>query len=169
MSLGTGAPLELSMADDRAALQVALSAYFAGRQFASLGSAYLERSLIPCALLWVLAWRPLPGLVAWMAVLAWGACAALAVSFEVLASRARAKLMAALPRVREAAHLHFAPAPPPSLSLLLVHALVPLGGLPWVHALGPGLLSPAVLGLAARCWLVVAALRLAVRWSEQPV
>ena len=164
--MGSGAPLELSMADDRAALQAVFSAYFASRQFAGLGGAYVERAMIPGALLWVHAWRPLPGLVAWIAVLAWGACAALAVSFEVLASRARARLMAALPNVREAVHLHFAPAPPPSVSFLLVHALVPLSGILWVHALGSDLLSPALLWLSTRCWLLVVGLWLAVRSAE---
>ena len=37
--MGPGAPLELSVADDRAVLQVTLSAYFASQQFASLGGA----------------------------------------------------------------------------------------------------------------------------------
>jgi hypothetical protein len=167
--VGPGATLDLSAGDERAALRAVFSAYFASRQFAGLGGAYVEQSVIPGALLWVHAWRPLPGFVAWVAVLAWGAFAALAVSFGLLASRARRKLMDALPRVREAAHLHFAPAPPPPVSLLLVHALVPLSGILWVHALGSDLLPPAVLSLAARCWLVVVGLWLAVRWSEQPV
>jgi hypothetical protein len=166
--VGPGATLELTAGDERAALQAVFSAYFASRQLAGLGGAYVERSMIPSALLWVHAWRPLPGLVAWIAVLAWGACAALAVSFEVLASRARARLMAALPEVR-AVHLHFAPAPPPSVSFLLGHALVPLSSILWVHALGSDLLSPAVLWLGTRCWLLVVGLWLAVRWSEQPV
>jgi hypothetical protein len=155
--------------DERAALQAVLSAYFAGRQFASLGGAYVERSMIPSALLWVHASRPLPGFVAWVAVLAWGGCAALAVSFGVLASRARARLLAALPNVRNVAHLHFGPEPPPSVSFLLVQALAPLSGILWVHALRADLLSPAVLFLGSRCWLIVACLWLAVRWSERAV
>jgi hypothetical protein len=164
-----GAPLELSVADDRAALQAALSAYFAGQQFASLGGAYVERALVPGTLLWVHAWRPLPSLMAWAAALAWGGCAALAFSFEILAWRARERLLAVLPEARKAALLHFAPAPPPSVSVLLLHALVLLTGVLWLHALGPDLLSAAWLGLGARCWLGVAGLWLAVRWSEHPV
>ena len=158
-----GAPLELSLADDRAALQVALSAYFAGQQLALLGGAYVERSLIPGALLWLNAWRPLPHLVAWAAVLAWGGCAALAVSFEVLARQARRRLLAALPRAREAVFLHFAPAPPPLVSLLLLHALALLSAMLWAHALRSDLVPPAVVSLGSRTWLVLAVLWLAMK------
>jgi len=165
--MGPGAPLELSLADDRAALQVALSAYFAGQQLARLGGAYAERSLIPGFLLWVNAWRPVPHLIAWATILAWGGCAALAVSFEVLASRARAKLLAALPGVRGSVHLHFAPAPRAPVSFLLVHALLPLSGILWVHALGPDLLSPTVVWLGSRSWLVMVGLWLAVKNNER--
>jgi len=158
-----------SMADDRAALQVALSAYFASQQFAILGGIYVERSLVPSAVLWVNAWRPLPHLIAWAAVLAWGGCAALTVSFDVLSWRAQQRLRAVLPEAREAVQLHFAPAPLPSVSLLLAHALVPVGGILCLHALGSDLLSPGMLWLGTRCWLVVVGLWLAVRWSDQLV
>jgi len=165
--MGPGAPLELSLMDDRAALQVALSAYFAGQQLARLSGAYAERSLIPGFLLWVNAWRPVPHLIAWATVLAWGGCAGLAVSFEVLASRARAKLLAALPGVHGSVHLHFAPAQCPPISFLLVHVLLPLSGILWVHALGPGLLSPTVVWLGSRSWLVMVGLWLAVKNKER--
>jgi hypothetical protein len=165
--MGPGAPLELSLADDRAALQVALSAYFASQQLARSGGAYVERSLIPGLLLWVNAWRPLPHLIAWATILAWGGCAALAVSFEFLASRARAKLLAALPGVRGSVHLHFAPAQRPPVSLLFVHALLPLSGILWVHALRPDLLAPTVVSLGSRSWLVVVGLWLAVKKNER--
>jgi len=155
------------VADDRAVLQVALSAYFASQQFASLGSAYVERSMIPSALLCVNAWRPLPHFIAWAAALAWGGCAALAVSFDVLAWRARRRLVAALSRAREAVHLHFAPAPAPSASSLLVHALVPLSGILWAHALRPDLLPPAVVSLGSRSWLVLVGLWLAVKETDR--
>jgi hypothetical protein len=152
---------------DRVVLQAALSAYFASQQFASLGAAYVERSLVPGALLWANAWRPLPHLIAWGAVLAWGGCVALAVSFEVLASRARAKLLAAMPRAREAAVLHFAPAPPPSVSFLLLHAVVLLSGVLWAHALRADLVPPAVVSLGSRTCLVLAVLWLAVKNNDR--
>jgi len=161
--MGPGAPLDLSVADDRAVLQVALSAYFASQQFASLGGAYVQRSMIPSALLWINAWRPLPHLIAWAAVLAWGGCAVLALSFDVLAWRAHQRLVATLPKVREAVRLHFAPMPPPSVSFLVVHALVPLSGILWAHALRPDLLPPGVVWLGARSWLVLVGLWLAVK------
>ena len=163
--MGPGAPLELSMADDRAALHVALSAYFASRQFASLGGAYVERSMIPGAVLCVNAWRPLPHFIAWVAVLAWGGCAALAVSFDVLAWRARQRLVAALPKAQEAVRLHFAPPPAPSVSFLLLHALVPVSGLLWAYALRPDLLPRGLVWLGARCWLVLVVLWLALKKS----
>jgi len=165
--VGAGPALELSAADERGALQAVLSAYFASRQLAGLGGAYVERSMIPSALLWVHAWRPLPGFVAWVAILAWGGCAGLAVSFEVLASRARAKLLAALPGVRGAVRLHVAPAPPPSAAVLLVHALLPLGGVLWVHALRSDLLAPTVVWLGSRSWLVMIGLWLAVKTNQR--
>jgi hypothetical protein len=165
--MGPGAPLELSQADDRAALQSALSAYFASRQFASLGGAYVERSLIPGALLYMNAWRPLPHLIAWIAVLAWGGCAALAVSFQALARHARQRLRAALPRAREAAFLHFAPAPPPSASFLLLHALALLSAVLWAHALRSDLVPAAAVSLGSRTWLVLAVLWLAVKKTDR--
>ena len=165
--MGPAAPFELSPADDRVALQVALSAYFAGQQFASLGEAYVERSLIPGAVLWVNVWRPLPHLVAWIAVLAWGGCAALAVSFEVLAWRARQRLLTVLPKARKAVRLHFAPPDPPSASFLLSHALMPLNGILWAHALRPDLATPALWELGSRSWLAVVGLWVAVRMNER--
>ena len=84
-------------------------------------------------------------------------------SFEVLARRARQRLLAALPRAREAALLHFAPAPPPSVSLLVLHALALLSGVLWAHALRSDVLPPAVVSLGSRTWLVLAVLWLAVR------
>ena len=89
--------------------------------------------------------------------------AALAVSFGVLARRARQRLRAALPHAREAAVLHFAPAPPPSVSLLVLHALALLSGVLWAHALRSDVLPPAVVSLGSRTWLVLAVLWLAVR------
>jgi hypothetical protein len=164
--MGPGAPLELSLSDDRAALQVALSAYFAGQQLAILGGAYVERSLIPSTLLCLNAWRPLPHLIAWAAVLAWGGCAALAVSFEVLAWRARQRLLAVLPRAREAVFLHFAPTPRPSVSLLVLLVLVLLSGMLWAHALRSDLVPPAVVSLGSRTWVVLAVLWLAVKTND---
>ena len=159
----------LSPPDDRAALQTSLSAYFAGLQFAALGGAYADRSLIPSTLLWLNAWRPLPHLIAWAAVLMWAGCAALSMSFDVLAWRARQRLLAALPRARGAVRLHFAPSPSPPASLLLSRALVPLNGLFWAHALRPDLVTPAVLGLGSRSWLLLVGLWLAVRVAERTV
>jgi len=165
--MAPGVPLEVQVADDRAALQMALSSYFAGQQFAALGGAYADRSLIPSTLLWVNAWRPLPHLAAWAAVLAWAGCAALAVSFDLLAWRARQRLLAVLPSTRGAVRLHFAPAPAPSAALWLSRALVPLNGLFWAHALRPDLVTPVVLGAGSRSWLALVGLWLAVRTAER--
>ena len=166
MSLGTGAALDASMAD-RAALQAALSAYFACHELAALGGAYVERSLIPGALLWVHAWRPLPHLVSWAAVLAWAGCTTLAVSFDVLAWRARQRLLAALPGAQAVVRLHFAQPPAVPPSFLLVQALVPLGAVLWAHALRPGLLPPALLGPSSRAWLAVVVFWFGVKKTER--
>ena len=165
--MASGLPLELQVADDRAALQMALSSYFAGQQFAALGGAYADRSLVPSTLLWLNAWSPLPHLIAWSAVLAWAGCAALAVSFDVLAWRARHRLLAGLPRTRGTVRLHFGPPPAPSASLLLRRALLPLNGLFWAHALRPDLVTPVVLGAGSKSWLALVGLWLAVRMADE--
>jgi len=162
-----GSALQPSTADDRAVLQIALSAYFASQQFAILGGAYVERSLIPGAVLWMDASRPLPHLVAWMSALAWAGCATLGVSFEILAWRARQRLTDALPLARRAVRLHFAPAPAPSVSSLLLRPLLPLGAVLAAHALQPDLLPWDVVFLGARCWAVLLVLWLALRTAAR--
>jgi hypothetical protein len=145
-------------------LQAVLSAYFANQQLTALAGAYAERSMIPGALLWVNAWRPVPHLLSWIAVLAWSGCASLAVAFDLLAWRARRRLLAALPRARAVVRFEFGSPHAVGMPSLLAHALVPLGALLWAHALRPGLLSPALLQVGLRAWLVAVVWWLGLEW-----
>ncbi len=140
---------------DRAALEAALSAQLANQQFASLAGAYVQRSAVASSVLWVQSWHALPGLVVWVASLAWGGCTALAIALEILAWKAQHRLMSALPRAHGIVRLHFGPSPPPAPSSVLVHLLAPVSGILWAHALWPAGLPAGVVTLGARLWLLL--------------
>jgi hypothetical protein len=152
---------------DRAVLEAALSAHLANQQFASLAGAYVRRSAVASSVLWVHSWHTLPGLIVWAAVLVWGGCAALAISFEVLARKAQQRLTSALPKAGGIVRLHFGPSPPPSVSTVLVHLLTPVSGILWAHALRPSLLPAGVVSLASRLWLLVLMLWLGISARER--
>jgi hypothetical protein len=140
---------------DRAVLDAALSAHLANQRFASLAGAYVRRSAVASSVLWVHSWHTLPGLIVWVAALAWGGCAALAISFEVLAWKAQQRLMSARPRAHGIVRLHFGSSRPPAVSSVFVHLLTPVSGILWAHALRPSVLSAGVVSLASRLWLLV--------------
>lgn len=152
---------------DRAVLEAALSAHLASEQFICLSGAYIRRSAVASSVLWVHAWHPLPGLIAWVAALVWGGCAALAISFEVLAWRAQHRLMSALPRAHGVVRLHFGPSPAPTPSSVLVHLLAPISGVLWAHALWPARLSAGVVSLGSRLWLLLLGLWLATNARDR--
>ena len=166
--MGAAGTIEAALAD-RAALQAVLSAYFANQQLTALAGAYAERSMIPGALLWVNTWRPVPHLLSWMGVLAWSGCATLAVAFDILAWRARQRLLAALPRARAVVRIEFGPPRSVSMPAVLARAMLPLGGLLWAHALRPGLVPPALLQVGPRAWLVAAVMWLGLEWTARPL
>jgi hypothetical protein len=140
---------------DRAVLEAALSAHLANQQFASLAGGYVRRSAVVSSVLWFHSWHTLPGLIVWAAVLGWGGCAALAMSFEVLARKAQQRLADALPKAHGIVRLHFDPAPPPAVSTVFVHLLTPVSGILWAHALRPSLLPAGLVTLGTRLWLLL--------------
>jgi hypothetical protein len=152
---------------DRAVLEAALSAHLANQQFASLAGAYVRRSAIASSVLWIHSWHTLPGLILWPVVLAWGGCAALAMSFEVLARKAQQRLADVLPRAHGIVRLHFGPSPPPAVSTVLVHLLTPVSGILWAHALRPSLLPAGLVTLGARLWLLLLVLWLGTSAHER--
>jgi len=140
---------------DRAVLEAALSAHLANQHFTSLAGAYVRRSAVASSVLWVHSWHTLPGLVLWAAVLAWGGCAALAISFEVLARKAQQRFMGALPKAGGIVRLHLGPSVPAAASSVLVHLLTPVSGILWAHALRPSLLPAGLVTLGTRLWLLL--------------
>ena len=152
---------------DRAMLEAALSAHLANQQFTSQAAAYVRRSAVASSILWVHSWHTLPGLIVWVAALTWGGCAALAISFEVLARKAQQRLTGALPKAGGIVRLHFGPAPPAAASSVLVHLLAAVSGILWAHALRPSLLAAGVVSLGARLWLLLLVLWLATRANER--
>ena len=149
-------------ADYRAALEAALSAYFAHQRFGSLSADYVERSALPGLFLWIHGWHPLPTLLSWVAALAWGGCSGLAFSFRGLAWKWQREFAAALPEARCVARLHMAPRPMAASSVLL-HLLLPVSALLWLQAVLPGLLGPGLLAASLRGWPLLLGLSLCVR------
>jgi len=152
---------------DRALLEAALSAHLANQRFASLSGAYVWRSAIASSLLWVHSWHTLPGLILWPVVLAWGGCAALSISFEVLARKAQQRLAGALPKAGRIVRLHFGRSVRPAASSVFVHLLTPVSGILWAHALRPALLPVGLVTLGARLWLILLVLWLGTSAHER--
>jgi hypothetical protein len=152
---------------DRAVVEAALSAHLANQQFASLAGAYVRRSAVVSSVLWFHSWHTLPGLIVWAAMLGWGGCAALAISFEVLARKAQQRLTSALPKAGGIVRLHFGPSLPPTASSMFVHLLTPVSGVLWAHALRPSLLSAGLVTLGAKLWLLLLVLWLGISAHER--
>jgi hypothetical protein len=151
---------------DRAVLEAALSAHLANQRFTSLAGAYVRRSAVASSVLWVHSWYALPGLIVWVAALTWGVCAALALSFDVLARKAQQRLTSALPKAGGIVRLHFGPSLPPAASSVLVHLLTPVSGILWAHAVRPSLLPAGLVILGARLWLLLLVLWLGTSAHE---
>jgi hypothetical protein len=152
---------------DRAVLETALSAHLANQQFTSLAGAYVRRSAVASSVLLVHSWHTLPGLLVWAAVLGWGGCAALAMSFELLARKAQQQLADVLSRTHGIVRLHFGPSPPPAVSTVLVHLLTPVSGILWAHAMRPSLLPAGLVTLGAKLWLLLLVLWLGTSADER--
>jgi len=151
----------------RNALESALAAHFAVERLGSASFAYLYASCAPSLALWIHAWHPLPDLVTWFAVLGWGSCGCLALTFAVGAWRQRARLFAALPEAQRAARLEFTPGEPVAQvsSLLLLLSTV-ASSILWVHGLAPALVTANALSLGAKAWILLFAAALGNRYIE---
>jgi hypothetical protein len=137
------------------AVHATVAAWYATERLQAESLAYVHHSFVPSLVLWVGAWRPLPEIVRWLAVLAWSVCAVVAAVLGVAAVRRRRQLADALPGASRVVRFPFAPAGGglPAASELLVSLSVAASVLLWIHAWAPRLLSSAVVATAATCWL----------------
>lgn len=152
----------------RNALESALAAHFAIERLGSASFAYLYASTVPSLVLWIHAWHPLPDLVTWFAVLIWGSCEFLAVSFAIGAHRQRRRLFVVLPEAQRAARLEFAPEEPVAqVSSLLMLLSAAASGVLWAHGVAPALVSASALSIGARAWVLLFAAALGNRYIER--
>jgi hypothetical protein len=151
----------------RDALGSVLSAHFDHGRLGAASRAYLYASAVPSLVLWLHAWRPLPGLLVWIAGLVWGACGLLAGICSWGAVRSRQRLAAALPRAQRVVRIQFSAAESGSMSSSLLLLLsVAASSVLWLHDVAPGLVTPAVLALDAKAWALLLAAALGNRYVE---
>jgi hypothetical protein len=147
----------------------ALAAYFAVQRLEAESRRSLHRTVMPSLLLWVHAWRPLPDLLVWSALMIWATFAALAVVLAACAIPRRARLQAALPEAQQVVRLHFAPARTGRVaSALFFYLAIAVSVLLWLHAAVPHLVGRDVASMAARSWVLLLAAAAANRYLERP-
>ena len=150
------------------ALETVLGAYFGAQRIEAEGRRYRHASAMPSVVLWIHAWHPLPDLVAWLAVLGWGMCLALAVALGAAAISRRARVQAMVPEARRVVRLQFAPERgAPAASALLFHLALAASAALWLHALAPHALRPAAVAIAAKSWALLIAAALANKYFER--
>jgi hypothetical protein len=151
----------------REVVEAALVAHFTAERLARQSSSYVLGTAVPSAALGINAWRPLPSLVTWLAVLGWASCVALAVILAVASERSRARLEALLPQAQRLVHIEFAESgPTTSLSSIWFVSAVAASALLWIHGLRPGLVPSNIVALTLRVWLVLLVAAVASRWQE---
>ncbi len=154
--------------EGRPALETALAAYFVVQHLEVRSTAYLYASGLPAIALWFNAWRPLPNLVTWLAVLGWALCLFLTVGLAAIALKRRAQLALALPDAGRIARLHFSSSEDglPRSSTLLVWLATAAGAVLWVHALAPQAWRADVVEVSCKSWIILFAGALGSRYLE---
>jgi len=158
-----------SAARDRAALETIVGAHFMLGRASRWSLRVLMAAQVPSFVLWLPARVGLPGLVIWLAQLAWVASASLAVVFAVAVLKWSRMLEAELPATRGIARVRAGRHRTQLISFLsfafLVLAGIASGGL-WLHSALPSLVPADAFSVVQQSWLGLSLAGLGLRGLE---
>jgi hypothetical protein len=157
-----------TVGSERQALARVLADAFAVHRLRAIGSTSLNAAALPTLVLWIHALVPLPAPVMWVALVAWPACAVLAITCIAAEGGARRRLEAARPLSRRVARISFAPAAPPSRSAILGFLAAASSALIWLEAVAPALVAPEAGAIFRTTWALLVAAAVLARYCDLP-